>query len=204
MRIADRFRGFLPVVVDVETAGFNAKTDALLECAATLLVVNDRGQLQRGTTLHHHIVPFKGANLEPSALEFTGIDPYHPFRLAVPEHEGLLTIFKAIRKEIKATQCQRAVLVGHNPIFDLSFIQACVDRNNIKRNPFHPFTTFDTATLGGIVYGQTVLAKAVEAAGLTFDTQKAHSALYDAEITADLFCTIVNQFENTFTGNNTR
>ena len=35
--LCDRFRGFYPVVIDVETAGFNAKTDALLEIAAITL-----------------------------------------------------------------------------------------------------------------------------------------------------------------------
>ncbi|MGR9074041.1 MAG: hypothetical protein ACU833_13340, partial [Gammaproteobacteria bacterium] len=56
-------------------------------------------------------------------------------------------------------------------------------------------STFDTATLGGLVYGQTVLSKAVQKAGLDWDNAKAHSALYDAEQTAELFCRIVNRWK---------
>jgi ribonuclease T len=43
--------------------------------------------------------------------------------------------------------------------------------------------------------GQTVLAKACQAAGIAFDGQQAHSALYDTERTAELFCFIVNRYQ---------
>ena len=191
-RIADRFRAYLPVVVDVETGGFNAKTDALLEIAAVLLCMDDKGHLQREETLAHHIEPFPGANMEPEALAFTGIDPYHPFRFAVPECKAMAEIFKTIRLAVKGHGCSRAILVGHNPGMDLAFVNAAAGRCNLKRNPFHPFSTFDTATMGGLAYGQTVLARAVQAAGIPWDSEQAHSAIYDAEKTADLFCTIVN------------
>ena len=192
--MASRFRGFLPVVVDVETGGFNAKTDALLEIAAVLLGVDSDGSWHRTETHACHVQPFPGANLEPSALEFNGIDPDHPLRFAVPEREALGQIFDPIRKAVKANTCTRAVLVGHNPSFDLGFVNAAVERTKFKRNPFHPFSTFDTATLGGLAYGQTVLSRAVEAAGIEWDSRDAHSAIYDAEKTADLFCTIVNRW----------
>ncbi|GAB4392507.1 MAG: ribonuclease T [Gammaproteobacteria bacterium] len=193
-RMKKRFRGFLPVVVDVETGGFNAETDALLEIATVLLEINNEGQLYRGETIAFHVEPFSGANLEPSALAFTGIDPYHPFRFALPEKQVLQQTFKKIYQAIKMHHCQRAVLVGHNPTFDLGFIKAAVKRQGLKKNPFHSFTTFDTATLGALAYGQTVLARAVRAAGFSFDQNEAHSAIYDAERTADLFCSIVNQW----------
>ena len=192
--IASRFRGFLPVVVDVETGGFNAGTDALLEIAAVLLDIDDAGYWQRVETHACHVKPFPGANLEPSALEFNGIDPDHPLRFAVAEREALETIFKPVRAAVKAHGCTRAVLVGHNPSFDLGFVNAAVERTKFKRNPFHPFSTFDTATLGGLAYGQTVLSRAVEAAGIQWDGRDAHSAIYDAEKTADLFCAIVNRW----------
>jgi len=192
--ISKRFRGYLPVVVDVETAGFNAETDALLEIAIVLLTVDGIGLWQRDETHSCHVVPFEGANLDKAALEFTGIDPYHPFRFALSEQEALKNVFKPFRSALKQYQCQRAILVGHNPAFDLSFINAAVKRTNIKRNPFHPFSTFDTATLGGVFFGQTVLAKAVQAAGFHWDNQEAHSAIYDAERTADLFCKIINSW----------
>ncbi|HED39631.1 MAG TPA: ribonuclease T [Chromatiales bacterium] len=194
--LATRFRGYLPVVIDVETAGFNAQTDALLEVAAVLLKVTPDGKLAPDTTIAHHVVPFEGANLEAAALEFNGIDPYHPFRMALAEKEALQSIFKPIRSAIKANGCTRAILVGHNAAFDLNFLNAAVERTRIKRNPFHPFSTLDTVSLSALAYGQTVLARAAIAAGMEWDGQAAHSAIYDAEQTAELFCNIVNQWDS--------
>ena len=194
--MSTRFRGFLPVAVDVETAGFNSDTDALLEAAAVLLRFDENGRLQRDETLFEHIQPFKGANLETSALEFTGIDPYHPFRFAVTEKEGLTRIFRAIRAAMRAQGCRRAILLGHNAAFDLSFIKAATARAGLNNNPFHPFSTFDTVSLSGLVYGQTVLARAAQAANLEWDENYTHSAAYDAERTAELFCAIVNRWHD--------
>ncbi len=191
-QIVNRFRGYLPVVVDVETGGFNSQTDALLEIAAVILEMGEDGRLSQTKTLAFQVEPFEGANLDPKSLAFTGIDPYHPFRLAVPEQEAMKSVFQAIRQELKETGCNRAILVGHNPGMDLGFVNAAAARCNLKRNPFHPFSTFDTATMAGLAYGQTVLARAVQAADLPWDSEQAHSAIYDAEKTADLFCTIVN------------
>lgn len=193
--MANRFRGFLPVVVDVETAGFNARTDALLEIAAVTLTMDENGFLIIDQSFEAQVEPFEGANLERSALEFTGIDPFDPEREAVPEREAMEEIFKPVRKAIKAHDCKRAVLVGHNASFDQGFVNAAANRSDIKRNPFHPFSTFDTATLAGLAFGQTVLAKACQAAGIEFDGKQAHSALYDTMKTAELFCIIVNRWK---------
>ncbi len=190
-----RFRGFFPVIVDVETGGFNPQTDALLEVAAVTLKFDEQGNLHPDTEFHFNIDPFEGANIEPAALEFTGIDPANPLRFAVPESTGLKELFTAIRSAQKEVECQRSVLVGHNAAFDISFIQAAAKRINAKRNPFHPFTCFDTATLSGLALGQTVLAKACEMANIKFDGKEAHSALYDAKKTAELFCFIVNRWK---------
>ena len=192
--IGKRFRGFLPVVVDIETGGFNPSTDALLELAAITLKMDPDNLLVIDQTYHYHVEPYPGANMDPSSLAFTGIKPYHPFRFAIPEKQMLSEFFSEIRKQNKHHQCQRAVLVGHNPFFDLSFLQAAIQRHHVKRVPFHAFTTFDTATLGALVFGQTVLAKACECAGITFDPKQAHSAIYDAKRTAELFCYIVNHW----------
>jgi ribonuclease T len=197
--IAGRFRGFLPVIVDVETGGFNPKTDALLEMAAVLLEMDETGRLGRKETHACHVQPFPGANLEESALAVNRIMPDHPFRFAVSEREALQQIFRPVRKAIKEAGCSRAILVGHNPSFDLSFIKAAVERTGIKRNPFHPFSTFDTVTLAALVFGQTVLSRAVQAAGFAWDSTEAHSAIYDAERTADLFCAVVNRWEASVT-----
>lgn len=193
--IAARFRGFLPVVVDVETGGFNAQTDALLEIAAVPLVMDDDGRLHPGECHASHVEPFPGANLEPSSLAFTGIDPHHPFRFAKPEREALQHVFLPIRKAVKESGCTRAILVGHNPLFDLGFLNEAVRRSGVKRNPFHPFSSFDTATLGGLAFGQTVLARIAEAAGIAWDSDAAHSAIYDAERTAEIFCLIINRWD---------
>lgn len=196
--IAQRFRGFLPVVVDVETGGFNSETDALLEIAAVLVYVDADGNLCRGETSRYHVLPFENANLDPASLEVNRIDPHHPLRPAIPERDALQRVFRDVRAELRETECNRAVLVGHNAHFDLGFVNAAVERTGIKRNPFHPFSVFDTATLGGIAYGQTVLARAVKAAKIEWDPDAAHSAAYDAEVTADLFCKIVNSFRPTY------
>ena len=190
-----RFRGYLPVVVDVETGGFNAATDALLEVAAVIPEMDNDGWLCRGESLHYNIQPFEGANLEPSALEFTGIDPWNPLRNPRPENVALRELFQPIRRAIRHDQCKRAILVGHNATFDLGFIRQAAERNAIRRNPFHPFSTFDTAALAGLALGHTVLAESCRLAGLDFDNREAHSALYDAEKTADLFCLIVNRWK---------
>ena len=194
--MADRFRGFLPVVVDVETGGFNARTDALLEIAAVLLRFDEQGTLRRDETFRYQVKPFDGANIEKSAIEFNGIDPFHPLRPAIDESEALQKIFKVVREAVKEHDCTRAILVGHNPAMDLAFLNAAVERVQSKRNPFHPFSTFDTATLGGLAYGQTVLARAIEAAMIEWENERAHSAIYDAQKTAELFCNIVNRWDN--------
>lgn len=193
--MSDRFRGFLPVVVDVETGGFNSKTDALLEIAAVFVDFGDGGILTRGQTIRFHVKPFEGANLEPASLAVNGIDPDHPLRPAIDEKDALQRVFREVRQAIRANGCSRAVLVGHNAAFDLNFLNEAIERSDIKRNPFHPFSCFDTATLCGVAFGQTVLSRAIAAAGFDWDESSAHSAAYDAEKTADLFCEIVNRFQ---------
>jgi ribonuclease T len=191
----DRFRGFLPVVVDVETGGFNAATDALLEFAAVLVTIDGEGRLARGATVREHVKPFEGARLDPASLAVNGIDPFHPLRIASTEADALGNVFREVRKAVREQECTRAILVGHNASFDLGFLNAAVARAGIRRNPFHPFSCFDTATLAGVAFGQTVLSRAIQAAGLEWNTQEAHSAAYDAERTADLFCVVCNQFQ---------
>jgi ribonuclease T len=193
-RIAERFRGFLPVVVDVETGGFNAATDALLEVAAVLIEMTPMGDLRPGATHRYHVQPFHGSRMDPASLAVNGIDPHHPLRPAIPEREALTLLFREVRRAVRDADCTRAVLVGHNASFDLGFLNAAVARTDMKRNPFHPFSSFDTATLGGVAFGQTVLARAVVAAGLAWDPAGAHSAIYDAERTAELFCIACNRF----------
>jgi len=193
--MARRFRGYLPVVVDVETGGFNSATDALLEIAAVIPNMDEEGQLYAEHTLYYRVEPFEGANIEQAALDFTGIKLDHPLRMAVSEQRALTEIFKSVRKSMRASGCKRAILVGHNSHFDLGFLNAAVQRCGIKRNPFHPFSSFDTATLAGLAYGQTVLAKACEAASIPFDSREAHNARYDTEKTAELFFGIVNRWK---------
>lgn len=196
--MANRFRGFLPVVVDVETGGFNCRTDALLEIAAVLVDFDDHGTLRRTDTYRYHVKPFEGANMEPESLAVNGIDPHHPLRPAIDERDALQRVFRDVRAKVRSTGCTRAILVGHNASFDLGFLNEAIARTAIKRTPFHPFSCFDTATLCGVAYGQTVLARAAMAAGFGWDEDAAHSAAYDAEITADLFCDVVNKYRPEF------
>lgn len=195
LKYAERFRGFLPVVVDVETGGFDNERNALLEIAAVIVRMDAAGLVHPDPVVSTHVVPFPGANIDPRSLEITGIDPTHPFRAAVEEREALELIFKPIRTALREFECQRAVLVGHNASFDLGFLNAAIRRVGHKRSPFHLFSCFDTATLGGLAFGQTVLSRAVQAAGFDWDENEAHSAVYDAERTALLFCEIVNRWK---------
>lgn len=188
-----RFRGFLPVVVDVETGGLNADTDALLEIAAVVIEVNEAKFLSVGDLISVHVEPFEGSRLDKKSLEITGINPFHPLRPAIPEREALRRIFRPIRQALRRTGCSKAVLVGHNSFFDLGFLNAASTRCELHHNPFHPFTSFDTATLAGVLLGQTVLARALQTAGIAYDPDLAHSAAYDAMITAKLFCHLVNR-----------
>ena len=190
--MSERFRGFLPVVVDVETGGFDWNRHALLEIAAIPIEIDDEGRLAPGEVACAHVEPAPGTDIDPKSLEVTGIVLDHPFRLAKPEKEALEHVFAAVRAAIRRHHCQRAILVGHNAHFDLNFLNAAVARTQHKRNPFHPFSVFDTVTLAGVAYGQTVLARAVHAAGLSWDSTQAHSAVYDTERTAELFCKIAN------------
>jgi ribonuclease T len=191
--IKERFRGFLPVVIDVETAGFEAKTDALLELAAIPIEYDDDKNFVLGECFHYHIKPFEGAKINQDALEFNKIDPDHPFRFAISEKDALEDLYPKIRAVAKKHNCQRAVLVGHNAWFDLSFINAATTRTKLK-SPLHGFTSFDTATLSALFYGQTVLSKALMAAKLGYNAEEAHSAVYDTKQTAKLFCKMLNDW----------
>ncbi|HEY1873435.1 MAG TPA: ribonuclease T [Steroidobacteraceae bacterium] len=198
--MARRFRGYFPVAIDVETGGFNVATDALLEIAVVLIDMDSEGTLRRGATHDFHVKPFAGARLDPASLSVTGIDPWHPLRPALPERDALQRVFREVRHAVRAYKCRRAILVGHNAAFDLAFINAAVARAEVKRNPFHPFSCFDTATLAGAALGQTVLAKAITVAGLEWDADSAHSARYDAERSADLFCLVCNLLRGSHRG----
>ncbi len=192
MNLRDRIRGYLPVVIDVETGGFNDKSDALLEICAVIIGFDVNDKFFNKQVIHFHIVPFPNANIDSSAVEFNGIDIDNPFRLAVSEEEALGEIFTIVNNEIENENCSRAILVGHNAFFDLGFIQAATERVKIK-SPFHKFSTLDTVSLSALYYGETVLAKAVIKAKLDWDDSQAHSALYDTQKTAELFCHIFNQ-----------
>ena len=195
-----RFRGYLPVAVDVETGGFNVTTDALLEISVVLIDMDNEGMLRRGASHDFHVKPFDGARLDPASLAVTGIDPWHPLRPALPERDALQRVFREVRHAVRAYNCRRAIVVGHNAAFDLACINAAVGRAEVKRNPFHPFSCFDTATLAGAALGQTVLAKAILVAGLEWDAESAHSARYDAERCADLFCLVCNRLRDSHRG----
>ena len=194
-RMADRFRGFLPVIIDVETGGFDCERHALLEIAAVIVRMDETGFVHPEPVVSTHVEPFPGSELDPRSMEITGIDPTHPFRAALPERAALDHIFKPVRQAVRDAGCQRAILVGHNAAFDINVLNATIRRTAHKRSPFHPFSCFDTVTLGGLAFGQTVLSRAVEASGRGWDSREAHAAVYDAERTAELFCDVVNRWK---------
>ena len=192
--MADRFRGFLPVAIDVETGGLVPATDALLEIAAVPLGMDAAGELFPAAPVRYAVRPFPGARIDPASLKLIGIDPHDPARAAVGEREALDGVFRVVRQAVRAHGCQRAVLLGHNAAFDLAVVNAACERAGVKRNPLHPFSTLDTVSLGALAYGQTVLARIAERAGLGWDDEQAHRADYDALMTARAFCAIVNEW----------
>lgn len=195
-RISKRFSGLLPVVVDCETGGLNYQTDALLEVAVVALYYNEAGILSKQDAFHYHVEPFEGAVISSSSLEVTDIRPDHPFRFAVSERTMLMELSQKLEQLCQQHKCRKAVLVGHNAMFDLNFLQAAYAREQLSEaDPFHRFVTLDTATLAGCWLRETVLAKAVMRNGLVFDVNEAHSALYDCHKTADLFCDIINKID---------
>lgn len=193
--LSERFRGFLPVVVDVETGGFDARRNALLEIAAVTLRLDDDGRLVIADSISRNVIPHPDTTTEAAALEFNRIDIDDPHREALAERDALQEIFRLVRSAVREHDCNRAILVAHNAHFDLGFVNAAAARSDVKRNPFHAFSCFDTATLAGLAFGQTVLAKACAAARIPFCNLSAHRALYDAERTAELFCLIVNRWQ---------
>ncbi len=194
--MSERFRGYLPVVIDVETAGFDPQTNALLEIGACLLSFDDDGRLKPDEIIDLNVQPFEGSVINQASCEFIKVDPFDPQRNAICEKEAVKLLCKKVSARMKQEKCTRAIIVAHNAGFDHGFISAAVSRTNYKRSPFHPFSSLDTATLSAVFYGQTVLEKACQTAGVEYDSSKAHGAKYDATVTAELFCTIVNNLKN--------
>lgn len=193
--IAKRFRGFLPVVVDIETGGFDPIKDAILEIAMVTIGMDASGKLFPDTRVACHVIPFEGANLDPKSLAFNGIDPFNPLRDAISEELALLHCFAPVREALKESGCHRAILVGHNAFFDMGFLNAAIARTACKRSPFHPFSTLDTVSLGALAAGHTVLARSAQLMGMHWNNLEAHSAIYDADQTAELFCRICNSWD---------
>ena len=193
--LKNRFRKYLPVVVDIETGGFDPELNAILEIAITLIEENDN-KFVVGETHRHHIIPFKNSIIEKESLEFTKIKLDHPLRNASNENDALKDLFKIINKTKNKYECSRAILVGHNAHFDNSFLNAAIKRNNIKKTPFHKFSVIDTVSLGVLATGQTVLARVCEKLNINYDNDQAHSAAYDTQVTAEVFCSIINNYDN--------
>ena len=193
--LKDRFRKFLPVIVDLETGGFDPKKNAILEIAIQLIDENN-SKLILGDSHRYHIKPFEGLKVDKEALEFLRLDLNHPLRSAVDEEYALKELFKIINKHKSKYECSRAILVGHNAFFDHSFLNEACNRNNIKNSPFHPFSLIDTVSLGVLATQQTVLARVCKELDISYINEEAHSAAYDAEVTAQVFCKIINDYDS--------
>ena len=108
-QLKNRFRGYFPVIIDVETAGFDAKQDALLELAAITLKMDENGYLHPDQKCHFHIEPFEGANINPESLKFNGIDIHNPLRNAGSELDAITGLFQMVRRAQKEADCQRSI-----------------------------------------------------------------------------------------------
>lgn len=191
MEMRARFRGFVPVVVDLETGGFESARHAVLEIAALTLDFEEE-RLVIASRHRWEVEPHPDTVVEDASLKVTGIDLADPNRSAVAEGAAIRELFRTVRREIKRLGCQRAILTGHNAHFDHAFIHAAAGRNGVKRSPFHPFSVVDTVGLAAVAYGHTVLSEACSRAGIVYHSERAHAAAYDAEVTAKLFCAVVN------------
>ena len=157
--------------------------------------MNDKGLLVPGESFCEHITAYEGSYIDEEALAINKIDPDYPLRFPLDEKIALNLFFNKTREKVAAEKCKRAVLVGHNAHFDLTFLQKAIARCQLEeKSPFHRFSVFDTTSLAALAYGQTILSLACEKSGIHFNPEEAHSALYDANKTADLFCQIVNKW----------
>tara|TARA_Y100001954_G_scaffold95996_1_gene104945 strand:+ start:19 stop:603 length:585 start_codon:yes stop_codon:yes gene_type:complete len=193
--LKNRFRKYLPVVVDIETGGFDPQANAILEIAITL-IEEEQNHFFVGETIRHHIEPFEGSIIEEESLNFTNIKLDHPLRKTISEKDALANIFKVINQAKNKYECSRAILVGHNAHFDSSFLNAAVKRCDIKKTPFHKFSVIDTVSLGVLATGQTVLARICDELEIDYDNDEAHSAAYDSRVTAEVLCCIINKYDN--------
>ena len=191
IEMSSRFRGFLPVVLDLETGGFDKDIHAVLQIAAVSLAWS-ADRLSIDQVRGWNVIPHPLTRVEEESLRITGIDLADPRRDALNEEDAVRELFRFVRREVRRNGCERAVLTGHNAHFDHGFVMSAAERNGVKRNPFHPFTVIDTASLAAVAYGHTVLSEACARAGIEFEGGRAHAARYDAEATAKLFCLIVN------------
>lgn len=189
--IAKRFNKMLPIIVDVETGGVNPETDALLEVAAIPIYMNEENKIFSKEELSYHIQPHPRTLIHEEALKFNKIIPDHPFRFAIPEKDALEDLFNKLEICVKKSNCKRGILVGHNSWFDLHFLLKATKRSNL-RFPFHSFSSLDTATLSALTLAHTVLPKALQLANIEYCANEAHSAIYDARKTSELFCKIFN------------
>ena len=190
--LSQRFRGYYPVVIDVETGGLDPEKHALLEVAAVFLTLDEQGSLVPLETVDFKILPDAHCEIDEKSLKINKIDMELHRVSAISEADAIKALFTLIRKAIKKHHCVRGILTGHNASFDLDFLEAAAKRHGIKRNPFHPFSVIDTVSLSALFYGQTTLKNACFEAKIEFNESFAHSAIYDAEKTAELLCHIHN------------
>jgi ribonuclease T len=187
---AKELNGMLPVVVDLETTGVDYNQHAILEIAC-IFVHCDKKLSPHESVFHEHVKAFSGAKTDPKAMSLHGIPLHHPFRFAKSEKEVLEALNEELGQQLQEQKCHRAILVGHNAHFDLSFLNASYNRTGVK-SLFHRFCVLDTVTLSAALLGETVLAKALYKTRIGFNPGLAHGALYDAKQTAKLFCHLMN------------
>ena len=186
----NRFRGFMPVVIDVECGGFIPYRCTVGNCRS---VVGDSGDgsLAAWGNWRYHVQPFP-APTSNGVTRCDGLSILFTRYAQRFQRRSAHAIVQEISQAMKDNDCTRAILVGHNACFDLNFLNAAVARTEIKRNPFHPFSSFDTATLAGVAFGQTGYRsrfKRPESLGIRTNAFGA----YDAQQTADCFARSANE-----------
>ena len=92
MELSERFRGYLPVVLDLETGGFDHQVNPILELACCFVQMQDDRLSIKGQE-SWNVQPVDGMVVEPASLKVTGIDLDDPHRDAMDEASVLKDFF---------------------------------------------------------------------------------------------------------------
>lgn len=164
------------VVFDIETTGFSAVNDRIIEIGAV--------KVEGGRIVDRYSTFVNPERPIPFEIEkLTGI------------HDGMVEDAEVIEDVLPKFMefCQDCIMVAHNAEFDMSFIRENCRRQGIERK----FTVVDTLAMARSMLPDLKnykLDTVVEAVGGSLENH--HRAVEDAESTADIFVKFVARLKN--------